>query len=144
MSRRTLSSSRTTRSWCPEEMRMRNKLKVIAVLFACPLIAMAQAGSTSAPDSHSSETGVNTVDGGVRVGASYTDNVSGSNGARTGDYRYSVNPDISWDLRTARLSSLLSYSPGVTISQNEAPQRNQLSQSFGMDLSYRLTQRLTV
>src|SRR5438270_12833490 len=119
---------------------MKISLKMVLLILASPVMAMGQAGSTTAPDSYPSETGgTNMIEGGIRVGASYIDNVSGTNGNPTSDYRYGIIPSLDWNLQTPRLTTLLSATPALTLSQNEAPQRNQFSPTFGINVSYRWT-----
>jgi hypothetical protein len=81
---------------------------------------------------------------GIIFTTAYSDNVLG--GVTTtpiSDVSYSVWPTISLDQSTPRLHSLLTYSPGFTFYQ-KTTSRNEADQNASGQVSYRLTQHVTV
>jgi hypothetical protein len=90
------------------------------------------------------ETRSNYLNAGLTFGTAYSDNVLGGITPNpVSDVSYSIWPTIALDETTARLHSVLTYSPGFTFYQRTSA-RNEMDQNLALDLHYRLSRHVTV
>jgi len=95
------------------------------------------------PTAPTAETRSNYLNAGLTFNTAYSDNVlAGITPNPVSDISYSVWPRIALDETTARLHSVLTYSPGFTFYQRTSA-RNEMDQNAGVDIQYRLSPHVT-
>jgi hypothetical protein len=95
------------------------------------------------PTAVGSETRSNYLRAGLSFNTAYSDNVLGGASANpVSDISYSIRPTIELDQTTARLHSMLTYSPGFTFYQKTSS-RNKQDQSVLLDFQDRLSSHVT-
>src|SRR5271166_1407921 len=86
----------------------------------------------SYPAAGTAETRSNYLRAGLTFNTAYSDNVLVTDGHPLGDVSYSIWPTIALDETTARMHSLITYSPGFTFYRRTSG-RNEADQSLGLN-----------
>ena len=86
---------------------------------------------------------INLLTGSLIFTTVYDDNLALNNAHKTADVRYEFKPGVSFAISRGHLRWDLGFNPGLTLHQ-DIPQRDLFTEAFGTDLTYDITQHLTV